>query len=136
MAITNLEKEIIKETAKFLENLGYTRTEDRYSVKYTLNDICISIVYPPNSDESEVNIRFIKKNKVFSVGWIAFVRENIKGNGERITNVKELLNYIENHYFQILDYQFCEESNLLIDKYVTENYERFEEAVRTFLREN
>ena len=136
MAITDVERNIIKQTAQFLENMGYTRTEDRYSIKYTLNDICISIIYPPNSDESEVNICFIKKNKIFSVGWIALVRGDIKGSREKIVNVKELLRYIENQYQQILDYQFCEETNHLIDKYVAENHEKFEYAIRKFLNEN
>ena len=107
-----------------------------YSIKYALNDICISIIYPPNSDESEVNIRFGKQNKVFSVSWIALVRGNIKGSREKITHVIELLKYIENQHSQISNYQFCEESKWLIDKYVLENREKFEEAVQKILDEN
>jgi len=71
---------------------------NQYSINYSLSDICISVVYPPDSEESDVNIRFIRKNKVFSVGWIALVRENIKGSNDKLVNVKELLKYVKNQY--------------------------------------
>lgn len=136
MAITDLERREIKKSAKFLERLGYVRTEDPYSINYSLNNICISIVYPPNSEESDVNIRFVEKNQVFSVGWIALVRENINGNNDKFMNVKELLNFIENQYSQIKDYQYCVESNNLVDKYVEEHREKFEGAIHNFLSKN
>lgn len=136
MPITDLERGLVKKNARFLENIGYKRTEDEYSVKYTLNDICISIIYPPNTDEGEINIRFLSKNKVFDVGWMAFVNNNTKESEEKIINVKELLKYIENHYTQVVDYQFCENCNHLIDEYVAEHRERYEEAIKKFLSEN
>lgn len=136
MVITDLEKNEIKQMAKFLENRGYTRTERPYSIDYTLDNICISIVYPPNSDESDVNIRFIKKNEVFSVGWIALVRGDIKGSSEKCINIKELLKYVESQYLQIIDYQFCVESNYLIDKYVEKHQEKFKNAIQEFLSKN
>lgn len=134
--MTDLERDKIKRIAEFLENFGYTRTENQYSINYTMDDICIYIVYPPNSDESDVNIRFIKKNKVFSVGWIALVRGGVKESNEKFMNVKDLLKYVENHYQQIIDYQFCVESDYLIDKYVEEHHEKFENAVQNFLSKN
>ncbi len=116
-----------------MENLGYIRTEDQYSVNYTLNDICINIVYPPNSGESDINIRFIEKNEVFSIGWIALVRGNIKGSNEKFVNVEQLLKYIENQYVFIIDYKFCTESNELIDNYVKEHQEKFKNSIQNFL---
>ncbi len=136
MAITDIEKSEIKNVAGFLEELGHIKTEDQYSINYSLSDICISVVYPPDSEESDVNIRFIRKNKVFSVGWIALVRENIKGSNDKLVNVKELLKYVKNHYSKIIDYQYCMESNNLVDKYVEEHCEKFENAVRDFLNQN
>lgn len=136
MAITELERREIEKSAKFLERLGYVRTEDPYSINYSLNNICISIVYPPNSEESDVNIRFMEKNQVFSVGWIALVRDNISGNNDKFMNVKELLKYVENQYSQIKDYQYCVESNNLVDKYVEEHREKFESAIHNFLNKN
>lgn len=133
MAITNLERKEIKKEAKFLENFGYTRTENECSINYVLDDICICIVYPPNSEKSHINIRFIEENKVFSVDWIAFVREDINGSNDKLKNVIKLLQYVKNQYSQITDYQFCVESNSLIDKYVEKNHEKFDNAIRDFL---
>lgn len=133
MPITDLERSEIKMAAEFLEKLGYIRAEDQYSIDYSLNDICISIVYPTNSEESNVNIRFIKKNQFFDIGWMAFVRNDIKGSNNKLMNVKELLKYVENHYLQIKDYQYCVESDYLVDKYVEEHREIFESAISKFL---
>ena len=136
MAITDLERREIEKSAKFLERLGYARTEDSYSINYSLNNLCISIVYPPNSEESDVNIRFIEKNQVFSVGWIALVREDIRGSNDKVMNIKELLKYVEKQYFKVKDYQYCVESNNLVDKYVEEHHEKFENAIHNFLCKN
>ena len=136
MLITELERERVKQNAHFLENMGYARSEDKYSVKYTLNDICISITYPPNTAESEINIRFISKNKVFDVKWMAFVSDNIEKREEKIGDIEAVLKYIENHYFQVVDYQFCENCNCLIDKYIAEHHEKYERAVKRFVSEN
>ena len=122
MAIPDLERKEIREAAKFLEKLGYIRSEDEYSIKYySLDSICINIVYPPYEKESDISIRFIKKNKAFSIGWIALVRENVRGSEDRLENVKELLKYIEEHHSQITDYGYCKTSDKLIEKYVEEH---------------
>lgn len=136
MAITDMERKEIEKSAKFLEKLGYTMTEDTYSINYSLNNICFSIVYPPNSEESDINIRFIDKNQVFSIGWIALVRENINGNNYKVMNVKELLKYVKNHYLQIKDYQYCAESYKLVDKYVEEHWEKYKNSIYNFLSKN
>ncbi len=136
MAITDMERKEIKKSAKFLEKLGYTMTEDAYSINYSLNNICFSIVYPPNSEESDINIRFIDKNQVFSIGWIALVRENINGNNDKFMNVKELLKYVKNHHLQIKDYQYCVESYKLVDKYVEEHWEKYKSSIYNFLSKN
>ncbi len=129
MAITDSERIKIKKVAEFLENFGYARKEDQYSIYYSLNNICISIVYPPNSEESDVYIRFIEENQVFSVGWIALVRKNLIGSNDKFLNVKELLKFVEEHYLQIKNYQYCVESNKLIDKYVEEHRNKFENGI-------
>lgn len=136
MPITELERELVKKNACFLEDIGYRRSEDEYSVKYTLNDICISIIYPPNTEEGEINIHFLSENKVFDVGWMAFVNNNTKESEEKIFDLKELLKYIENHYFQVVDYEFCENCNYLIDKYVVEHRKKYEKSIKNFLKKN
>ena len=136
MAITGFERNEIKKEAEFLERLGYARSEDLYSINYNLHDICISVIYPPNSEESDVTIQFIEKNQVFSVGWIALVRSDIRGSDDKFMNVKELLKYVENQYPQIKDYQYCVESNRLVDIYVEKHRDKFDSVVRDFLSQN
>jgi len=135
MPMFDFEREEIKKSGKFLEDYGYSKNENQYSINYCLNNISISIVYPPNSEESEINIRFIDKNEVFSVGWIAFVRGNIKWCDKKLVNIKKLLNYIKENYFKIIDYQFCTESDKLVDKYVKEHYTEFKNSVLDFLKD-
>lgn len=136
MIFNEVEKKKIQQSAFFLEDLGYIKKEDKYCIEYLLNNISISIVYPPNSLESEVNIHFIKENKFFDVGWMAFVTDNIIGNADQTSNVIQLLRYIYKHYHQIIDYQFCEECNLLVDEYVATHTKNFEKAINKFLFEN
>ena len=131
--LTNWERDEIKAAAEFLDDFGYTQTEDEYSISYKLDDICISIVCPPNADESDIIVRFIEKNAVFSVGWIALVRDNIKARKGLLANMKALLKYIEEKYFQITDYRFCLESDLLIDQYVEAHRDIYDKAVQDFL---
>lgn len=136
MPITDFERKQIEKEAKFLIKFGYVKSEEPYSIKYSLNNICINIIFPPNSEESDINIHFIEKNKVFSVGWIALVRGGIRENNQKLFYVKTLLHYIEKNYFQVVNYQFCEESNDLIEKYVEENHEKFEKVIQSFLDNN
>lgn len=136
MPITDSERKQIEKEAEFLTNYGYVKSEEVYSIIYSLNNICIYITYPPNSEESDIYIQFIEENQFFSVGWIALVRGGIKGTNEKFIHVKTLLRYIEQNYFKVIDYQFCQESNDLIDKYVRENHEKFERAIQSFLNDN
>lgn len=123
----------IRQEALFLEEIGYEKMEDEYSIKYYLKNLSVEIAFPPNSDESDVLIRFKNINQIFSVGWIALVRKNITGDKEKTENVVELLKYIKDNYLDLTDYEFCLQSNILIDKYVEENRSRFEKAIVNFL---
>lgn len=123
----------IRQEALFLEEIGYEKMEDEYSIKYYLKNLSVEIAFPPNSDESDVLIRFKNINQIFSVGWIALVRKNITGDKEKTENVVELLKYIKDNYLDLTDYEFCLQSNILIDKYVEENRSRFEKAIVIFL---
>ena len=134
MPIMDFEREGIRKSAEFLESYGYTKMESQYSIDYCLNNVCISIIYPPNSEESDVNICYIDKNKVFSVGWIALARDGIRGCNEKLINVKNLLKYIKKNYLKLIDYQFCLDSEKLIDKYVENNQSKFENAILNFLK--
>ena len=85
-------KQEIQREAFFLEKVGYRKTEDANSISYAQNELVFLISFLPNSEESDIMIHFKKENQSFSVGWIALVREGIKGDGEKTKNV--LINYI------------------------------------------
>lgn len=137
MEITYFNRKKIIKMAKFLEILGYKKIENEYSIEYSLNNIIISICYPPYySEESDIGIKFIKENQYFSIGWIAFVRENIHQNSNKSMKILDLIEYLEKHYYQITDYQYCVESNKLVDEYVEENQDIFKKEVQKFLRKN
>lgn len=125
----------IQQKASFLEVMGYIKTEDDYSINYTLDNLFISITFPPNSEESDVSIHFLDTNQVFSIGWIALVRNNIQGDDDKIENAIELVEYIKENYNSITDYQFCLQSNILIDDYVEQHRTQFEKSIEAFLAE-
>ena len=91
------------------------------------------MAYPPNSDESDISIHFKNLNQIYSVGWIALVRNNIEGSINKLENIKELLKYLKVHYSEITNYEFCAESNKLIDEYIETHREMFDKAVLNFL---
>lgn len=116
-----------------MEKVGYRKTEDENSISYAQNELVLLISFLPNSEESDIMIHFKKENQSFSVGWIALVREGIKGDGEKTKNVIQLLRYIESHYNLITDFQYCLHSNVLIDAYVKQHQALFEKSVSDFL---
>ena len=133
MAISLFERDDIKKEAVFLEEYGYVITEDKYSINYTLDNLSIIVAYPPNSDESDISIHFKNLNQIYSVGWIALVRNNIEGSINKLENIKEILKYLKVHYSEITNYEFCAESNKLIDEYIETHREMFDKAVLNFL---
>lgn len=136
MPFRDVEREQIEKSARFLEERGYKIIEDQYSIEYCLNGICIRIVCPPNSDESEINIYFRDKNRVFDIGWIALVREDMQGYNDKMNNIVNLLNYIKANYSKIIDYKFCIESDELIEQYINSHRLKYEDAVSKFLSRN
>ena len=74
----------------------------------------ITIIFDRYSDSSDIKIRFIDKNKSFSIGWMLKVNEEVKYNDyminkvDKLINVLGLLNFIEDYYEQIIDIPFCE----------------------------
>lgn len=130
--VTEIKNEIQKET-KFLNELGYKKSEDEYAINYSLNNYLISVSFPPNSEESDVSIRFLDSNQVFSIGWIALVRNNMEGKSEKVENAIELIKYVKTNYDMVTKYQYCLQSNILIDEYVEQHRAQFEKRVADFL---
>ncbi len=132
--ITDYEREQILEAGSFLEEKGYSvEYNNAHMIVYSNGKIEISIVYPPNGDMSELDVKFEDANEVFSIGWIALVRHNLKTSREKLKHILELLNYVKSNYLQVIDYRYCKESNKLINGYVAQHPEIFEKAVQDFL---
>ena len=133
MVMSKDAKNKIEKEALFLEKLGYVKTDDEYSVHYTLNNISIQVDFLRNSEESGVFIRYVDTNQGFSVGWIALVRNNLKGEKGRTENAIELVRYVKRYYSLITNLRYCMDSNMLIDEYVRQHHFQFEKSVAEFL---
>lgn len=136
MAILDLEKQEIIKQGSFLEKIGFRRTNYEYMINYTSDNISICVAFPPCIDESDITIRYTDTNQVFSVNWIAFVRNKIDPNIKRLKRIKILLSYMEDNITNLLNYQYCLESNKLVEKYVEEHRQIFDKAVSDFLSKN
>lgn len=92
MKMTEIEIQKICEMANFLDDKGYTRKIEGDTILYSNNRIDIIITFEPNSDVSDIRIKFIKENEFYSVGWIACVRSGLNVDPhQRLGNVLTLL---------------------------------------------
>ena len=108
--------------AFFLVDKGYIVSHNEHCVTYTQGIRNFRILFEPYSDISSVSIFFLDKNEEFNIGWIAFVRENINANPrKRLDNIIILLDYIDNHYEDVTNYQFCKESEILVEEFISKN---------------
>jgi len=120
--IPESELNIIKDNAKFLLTKGFNLVVDECEVIYNSVNWDIIITYEPYSDVSTMSIKFNKINEFFDIGWIAFVRHDLQVNShERLSNILKLLIYLSDNFYDLTNYQFCKNSDLLIDKYIDEN---------------
>jgi len=120
--IAAYESNLVLNNAVFLLKKGYTVAINDNMIVYSNPENQIIITFEPYSDVSDMNIKFIEKNEVFSIGWIAFVQKSLKSNPhERLENVLKLLRYVEENYDDITKYNYCVESNKLIDEFINNN---------------
>ena len=133
--ITDYEKEQILAAGSFLKKKGYEVKVDEYGVEYSNGNIKFSFDYPPCENTSQASIRFKGINELFDLGWIAFVRERVNvDSSKKLLNLLALMEFIKEHYEEITDYNYCKESDKLIDEYVEQHPEIFEKAVQDFLK--
>ena len=119
MKMTKIEIQKICEMANFLDDKGYTRKIEGDTILYSNNRINIIITFEPNSDVSNVSIKFIKENEFYNVGWIACVRSGLNVNPhQRLGSVLALLSYIRENYSMMMDIDYCKESNRLVDEFI------------------
>ncbi|MBP3458761.1 MAG: hypothetical protein J6K58_06100 [Lachnospiraceae bacterium] len=119
MIMQENEKEIIMKNAKFLENMGYEKRVKNHTISYFNSKIEIIIIYEPNSDVSDVSIKFLDENEIHSIGWIACVRSGVNVSPhDRLNNVLKLLGYIKENYNMIANISYCKESSKLISEFI------------------
>ena len=119
MVMNESERQKIIEAAKFLEDKGYTKSMDDYSVIYSNKVIEFIIGYERYDVTCDINIRFIKQNKFYVVGWIAVVRSDLNVDVYKgIKNLLLLLSYIKDNYDNLIQMDYCEESRKLIAAYL------------------
>lgn len=119
MIMKENERKIIIKNAKFLENMGYKERVKSHTISYSNSIIEIIIVYEPNSDVSDVSIKFLDENEIYSIGWIACVRGRLNVNPhDRLNNVLKLLGYLKENYNIIANKSYCKESGKMISEFI------------------
>lgn len=119
MVMSKNEKQKIIESARFLEQNGYIKHIGTHIIKYSSDKVEIIISYEPNSNISDITIKFTKENELYSVGWIACVRGGLHIIAhKRLENVLTLLLYLRENYNTILDVEYCRASNELITNFI------------------
>lgn len=116
--MTENEKQKIIEQAMFLEHKGYTKRIETWTITYSNDKVDIIISYGPYSDESTIDIKFIKENEAYIVGWIAVVRSGLSLPHGRLENLLLLISYLRENYSKIMDINYCRESDKLIDEFI------------------
>ena len=118
MKMSRKDKEIIEKNAHFISAKGFKSTENDYGIDYFSDEIKISIYYEKYGTAGLIGIRFVKENVFFDIGWIALVRENIQLSSEKpLENILILLDFMKENFDCITNYNYCKESDQLIDDY-------------------
>lgn len=119
MKMTEREKKKIIESASFLLYKGYKKNIGVDIICYSWNGIEFIITFEPNSDVSDISIKFTRENEVYSIGWIACVRDGLHVNPhQRLENIVTLLSYIKENYSLLTNINYCKECNILIEEFI------------------
>ena len=119
MKMNEGEKQKIIEHSMFLADKGYVKNVGTSSITYSNDGIAVIITFEPNSDISDVFIKFIAENEIFSVGWIVCVRSGLQINPhQRLENVLMLLSYLRENYSSVVEIDYCRESNQLVHEFI------------------
>lgn len=130
MRMTENEKQRIVKSADFLYDKGYTSKIKDYAISFLGDGISFIVSYERYSDTSDVLIKFMKENEVYSVGWIACVRSGLNIQPHlRLENVLMLLSYIRENYSSVTSRNYCKESDKSVSKFI-ENHKNPAHASR------
>jgi len=114
------KKQILEKSAFFLHK-GYVENIEDNIITYFDKDIEFIVTFELSSNASDISIKFKKENLIYSIGWIACVRSNLRINPhEKLNNILNLLEYIKENYNTIISLDYCRESSKLIDDFIAE----------------
>ncbi len=117
--ITKSETQKVIKSANFLNDKGYARKIEESTISFLGDRVNFIITFERYSDVSDILIKFVQKNEIYSVGWIACVRSGLSINPhQRLENVLALLSYIRENYSSVTNRDYCKESDLLIKDFI------------------
>lgn len=132
MVMPEEEKQKVMESAKFLEDKGYTKKDETYAITYSNDKVDVIISYGPYSEESIIYIKFIRENECHDVGWIAVARSGLSLPQGRLENLLFLISYLRENYNKIIDLDYCRGSDKFIHEYIKRNFGEIEIGVDIF----
>ena len=119
MLMTMAEKMELRRKAKFLEDMGYTVSENEYGLDYNTDQIKFDLGYERYEEGAAAVMRFKKMNESFDVGWIAVVRENLDlKHIDRKKSLYLFVAFIKENYDKLMDVRYCRESIAMVRSYL------------------
>ncbi len=104
---------------KFLKGLNYIEEEYEYGIKYISSKVILDFYRERYSDAFDASILFVEKNKCFSIGWIYYVRtNNVCKNNDCFSELLDIVGFFIKEYNNLLDINYCEDSNNMIEDYM------------------
>jgi len=106
---------------QFLRDSGYSlERQNEYGFELIKGNIQFGFYYERYDNDSDISIRFLKENKVFSVGWIAVVTsENMTIDINRaFENLSFFCDYLERNLELVTDITFCQRMDFEIEQYI------------------
>ena len=118
MIMAEDEMKKVAKSADFLNDKGYAREIGESTISFLGEGINFIISFERYSNVSDILIKFIKENEIYSVGWIACVRSGLSIEPhQRLENVLRLLSYIRENYSSIISRDYCKASDKLIKSF-------------------
>lgn len=119
MIMAEDEMQKVVKSANFLNDKGYAREIEESTISFLGEGINFIISFERYSNVSDIFIKFIKENEIYSVGWIACVRSGLSIEPHhRLENVLTLLSYIRENYSSIICRDYCKASDKLIKVFI------------------
>ena len=125
MFINAYDRTAIKRKAAFLLKQKYKMTETENMITFENDFFSFIVDYERFDNISSMHIFFKPEKASFNLGWIAFVRTGLHSDPHQcLQNVLNLLNYVNKSYEQVTNYQYCKESQKLVEDFISSNLKK------------